>query len=120
MSNIWRKTSDSIFTTKQVLSELHTGHIGMVRMKATARSLVWWPALDRDIECIVRSCSTCQEPLNKPATSAPTHPWIYREGPWERVHADFAEYGGRHYLLLVDAFSKLPEVYELQKNTTAC
>ena len=54
---------------KQVLSELHTGHIGMVRMKATARSFVWWPVLDRDVESIVRSCSTCQEQRNKPASS---------------------------------------------------
>ena len=105
---------------KQVLSELHTGHIGMVRMKATARSFVLWPALDRDVESIVKSCFTCQEQQNKPAISTPTNPWIYPEGPWERVHADFAEYGGRHYLLLVDAFSKWPEVHELHKNTTAC
>ena len=59
---------------KQVLSELHRGHIGMVRIKATARSFVWWSALDRDIESIVRSCSTCQEQRNKPAISTPTHP----------------------------------------------
>ena len=105
---------------KQVLSKLHTGHIAMVRMKATARSFVWWPALDRDVESIVRSCSTCQEQRNKPAISTPTHPWIYPEGPWKRVRTDFVEYGGRHYLLLVDAFSKWPEVHELHKNTTAC
>ena len=57
---------------------------------------------------------------NRSVTSTPTHPWISPEGPWERVRADFAEYGGRHYLVLVHAFSKWPEVHELHKNTTAC
>ena len=45
---------------KQVLKELHEVHPGMVRMKALARSYVWWPGLDKDIEEMVRSCGTCQ------------------------------------------------------------
>ena len=34
----------------RVLEELHRGHPGVVRMKALARSHVWWPELDRDVE----------------------------------------------------------------------
>ena len=39
-----------------ILQELHCGHPGIVRMKALARSFVWWPLMDRDIERIVRQC----------------------------------------------------------------
>lgn len=40
--------------------ELHHNHPGMSRIKALARSHVWWPNLDRDIEACVRSCESCQ------------------------------------------------------------
>ena len=103
---------------KEVLAELHAEHTGITRMKAIARSFVWWPTLDNDIEHLVKACPACQEQRHKPATTTPTHPWIYPDGPWERVHADFAEYGGKYYLLLVDAFSKWPEVHELHTNST--
>ena len=43
-----------------VLDELHTGHPGIVRMKAIARSYVWWPGLDKAIENQVKSCKPCQ------------------------------------------------------------
>ena len=41
------------------LMELHTAHAGVVRMKETARSYVWWPSVDHDIEYTVRQCTSC-------------------------------------------------------------
>ena len=38
-----------------VISELHSGHIGVVKMKALAQSYFWWPGLDKDIESSVKS-----------------------------------------------------------------
>lgn len=59
-----------------VLSLLHDGHPGMTRMKMLARSYVWWPSLDKDIEYTVRNCHICQSVL--PAiTTGPLQPW-----PW--------------------------------------
>ena len=87
-------------------------------MKALARSYVWWSNLDRDIEDLARSCEQCQNQKSRPSTTKPSHPWIYSTSPWERVHADFAEFAGKQYLLIVDAFSEWPEVHELGIHAT--
>ncbi|XP_015275073.1 PREDICTED: uncharacterized protein K02A2.6-like, partial [Gekko japonicus] len=44
----------------RVLAALHEAHPGVVRMKALARSYVWWPGLDQDIERLVKLCQPCQ------------------------------------------------------------
>ncbi|KAJ8032524.1 hypothetical protein HOLleu_26075 [Holothuria leucospilota] len=45
----------------RILDELHETHQGMCKMKALARSFVWWPGIDQDIEQSVRECSVCVE-----------------------------------------------------------
>ncbi len=72
----------------QVLSELHDTHPGIVRMKAIARSHVWWPQTNRDIEYIVNSCPSCLC-VKKSPSSAPLHPWTWPSKPWQRIHVDF-------------------------------
>ena len=39
---------------------MHGEHPGMSRMKAIARTLVWWPRKDQDIKGMVRRCEECQ------------------------------------------------------------
>ena len=43
-----------------VLQQLHEAHPGVTRMKQLARTLVWWPGIDWDIEQEVQVCGTCQ------------------------------------------------------------
>ena len=52
----------------KLLDELHSCHMGIVRMKALARQHVWWPGIDEDIEKIGKSCVSCSE--NRPNTAS--------------------------------------------------
>ena len=65
----------------QVLELLHLEHFGMHQMKETARSVVYWPHIDDDIEKLVRTCTSCAEHPNKPSKSA-NRPSILPEKPW--------------------------------------
>ena len=100
-----------------VLEELHNKHIGMPRMKSLVRSYVWWPGLDKDIEDLAKSCLACQSHKHAPAV-APLHPWTWPTSPWNRIHIDFAgPFQGKMFLIVVDAHSKWPEVFEMSSTT---
>ena len=73
----------------KVKQELHEGHPGGTRMKTLARSFVWWPQIDDDLEEVVKRCKQCQCLRNQPPV-APLQPWEWPEKPWVRVHADYA------------------------------
>ena len=82
-------------------------------MKALARSYMWWPGLDLDLESCAKSCLPCQVVGNDPL-KAPLHPWAWPARPWQRVHVDFAgPFLGKNFLVIVDAHSKWPEVIEM-------
>lgn len=57
----------------QVLEELQAGHLGVVKMKAMARSYMWWPGLDAQIEEKCKMCVSCHriQKTPSPHTSAP-------------------------------------------------
>ena len=89
-----------------VLEELHETHPGATKMKALARSYVWWPKMDCEIETVVKQCPVCQESRASPPL-APLHPWQWPSQLWSRVHLDFAgPYMGHMFLVIVDAHSK--------------
>ena len=73
----------------QVLDELHEGHLGIVKMKALARSYMWWPTIDKSIEELAKRCEGCQRVQNNPKI-APLHPWGWPARPWQQIHIDFA------------------------------
>ena len=74
---------------EKVLESLHENHPGITRIKAVARSYLWWSGLDAEIEEKAKSCLQCQETKSTPAV-APLHPWIWPTTPWKRIHIDFA------------------------------
>ena len=106
-----------------ILKLLHLGHFGLQRMKQLARSTVYWPRIDVDIENLCRKCTSCGQFQNKPDKPS-IHPWMMPEKPWSRLHLDHAiNFLGRNWLVLVDAYSKYPCIHPTtstsSKSTTA-
>lgn len=101
-----------------LLVELHQSHPGMVRMKTLARSYIYWPGLDKDIERVVRDCDLCQEHRRCPPRTV-MHPWEWPDKPWSRIHADFAgPFLGHMFLILIDAHSKWVDVHIMNTITS--
>jgi len=83
-------------------------------MKRLARRYCYWPSIDKDIEHTVRSCASCA--LNSKQPSKTFHPWETPTENFERIHMDYAgPFNGYHFLVVIDAKSKWPEVRITQK-----
>ena len=103
----------------RVVDQLHEGHLGISRMKNLARSFVWWPLMDQDLEDKAKSCDSCQRTRHQPPP-APLHPWEWPPRPWARLHADYAGlFLGKMFLIVVDAYSKWLEVKPVASASSA-
>ncbi|UYV79319.1 RRM1 [Cordylochernes scorpioides] len=100
----------------QMLKLLHQSHIGINRMKSLARSSVWWPKMDSQIEEFVKECSPCMH--HQTAPPAENTPWPRTNQPWQRVHVDHFYFRGDCYLLVVDANSNWIEVFPVRGTTS--
>ena len=101
----------------RILSDLHRDHGGIVRMKAMARSYMWWPGMDTDIESVAKSCVSCKAVKSAPQ-EAPLHPWVWPTEPWKHIHVDFAgPFQGKMFFLVIDAHSKWPEIFRMSSTT---
>ena len=102
-----------------VLKQLHAGHPGMQRMKSIARSYVYWPNIDAEIEDFVRKCSRCAAAAKAPVKTTLSS-WPIPAQPWTRLHLDYAgPIRGKFFLVIVDAHSKWPEIFAVNNSTAS-
>ncbi|XP_062538134.1 uncharacterized protein K02A2.6-like [Armigeres subalbatus] len=104
---------------QRIIKQLHRGHPGMERMKAIARSHVYWPRIDDHIADFVKRCESCVTHSKTPS-KVPLQSWPLAQSPWERIHIDFAgPINGLYFLIVVDAFTKWPEIRIVRSPTTS-
>ncbi|UYV76356.1 K02A2.6-like [Cordylochernes scorpioides] len=102
----------------KMLDELHNSHQGIVGLKSVARTLFWWPGLDKDIKETVRRCNCCQSHACMPPRATPVN-WPPTNQPWDRVHIDhLGPFEQNLYLIVVDACTKWIEAIPVPNTST--
>ena len=102
----------------EMLSKIHESHLSMEKCKARARTIMYWPGMANDIDDYVSKCPTCA----KFKAKNPREPLVPNEvpqRPWAKLGTDIFEFAGKTYLVVVDYFSKYPEVCRLRTKLPA-
>jgi hypothetical protein len=101
------------------LQVLHDGHLGITQMQQSARTAVYWPGIDADIEDFARRCTSCMK-CKQYQKAEPMQPHEVPDRPWQKVGVDFFEYSGKKFICAVDYFSKYPFITEMHSTTAKC
>ncbi|VDO85688.1 unnamed protein product [Schistosoma margrebowiei] len=90
---------------KSVLEDLHSGHLGVEKMKSLARLTCWWPEMNADI---CRTANNCEKRHQLKSHPLKWTPWPVSSEAWQRIHADYSgPFLGKYYaLIVIDSFSK--------------
>ena len=101
---------------RETLQKIHNGHQGIQRCRLRAQSSVWWPGISQHISDLIENCHVCakkSKQYHEPLMSTPLPDY-----PWQRVASDLFFLGSDSYLLIVDYFSRYPEVIKLKSTTS--
>ena len=90
---------------ESILSRLHSSHQGIEKTHLRARTSVYWPGIDADIENVIRECETCQEYQRSQQKETLIQHEIPSR-PWEVLGTDLFFFEGENYLIIADYYSK--------------
>ena len=102
---------------QQTLKKIHSGHQGIERCRLRAKSSVWWPGISHEINNLVKQCIVCAKEITP--HKEPLIPTQLPNRPWQRVGSDLFTLGRDNYLLVIDYFSRYPEVIKLTSTTSS-
>ena len=104
---------------KEVMQQVHEGHMGAQKMKDVIRAYAYWPGYSRDIEEFVKHCDACttfQVRGDRPAISPIAETTTF---PYQQISLDLTSPSealqGRTLLTIIDYYSHYPEAYVLSK-----
>jgi len=103
----------------RVLSLAHEGRPGIVSMKQTLRSKVWWPGIDKVAEKFCKICHGCQL-VSSPANPVPIKSTPLPSSPWQDLPIVLLGPlpSGESVLVIPDYFSRYYEVEIMRSKTS--
>ncbi|XP_048000294.1 uncharacterized protein K02A2.6-like [Leguminivora glycinivorella] len=96
----------------EMINKVHEGHLGIEKCKRRARDVMWWPGMAAAVERAVRECEACAQRRAAPPRE-PLAPHAVPDRPWQVLATDIFQVKDKHYLLVVDYYSKYVEVATL-------
>lgn len=102
---------------KETLESIHQGHQGITRCRLRAKISVWWPGISSHISEMVEKCHICARDAER--RKEPLIPTPLPDYPWQMIGTDLFQLGKDHYVLVVDYFSRYPEVLKLSSTTSS-
>ena len=99
-----------------MLRLVHENHMGAEKSEDRARTVMHWPGMSKDIEDEVTKCSVCM----KYQQSQHREPMLHHDIPdgiWQKIAMYIMTYHGRDYLVVIDYYSRYPEVSPLPDKT---
>ena len=97
---------------QETLAKLHHGHQGIVRCRLRAQNSVWWPGISQRIKDVIEHSSVCVK--HSTPHREPLMPIVLPDYPWQSVAMDLFVLNGVNYVVIVDYFSRYPEVIKLR------
>ena len=101
-----------------VLNCIHKSHLGIEKCRSGARAVFYWPGMSTVIERIVAKCSVCLK-YQRENQKEPLLPHEVPQRPWKKLGADIFELNFNSYLIVVDYYSKYPELCILKDKTAS-
>ena len=101
---------------QETLRKLHHGHQSIQRCQLKARISVWWPGILQRIKEVIEGCAECVK--RSTPRPEPLMPTPLPDYPWQSVAMDLFMLNGANYVLIVDYFSRYPEVIKLKSTSS--
>jgi len=102
---------------KEVMSTIHSTHVGLEGCLRRARDSVYWPQMTVQLKDFVSKCDICLAFRDSPGKeSLIQHELPTR--PWSKIGVDLCELQGRTLLVLIDYYSNFIEVERVTNLTT--
>ena len=101
-----------------ILSQLHTSHMGIERTRRLAGDTVHWPGISKDIEKVVKTCQACQENQDQ-QHKEPLEPHDVPPTPWTKIAAYLYHLDRTDFLLITDYHSKFPVIRKMHNTSSA-
>ena len=100
---------------EQMLSQIHSSHLGIKKCKRRARDPLYWPGMNQQIADMLSKCNICRMFRNSHAQE-PLKSHELPERPWQKIAVGLFNLDKQEYVVMVDYYSKFFEVTHLHNS----